>query len=65
MTDTMTTTAEATVTLTVNGITKTFTASVNTDGNPAVAVQAALTAAKDDAFAWTYKPLREALEAVR
>ncbi|AEV86852.1 hypothetical protein ACWT_5834 [Actinoplanes sp. SE50] len=61
MTDTMTTTAEATVTLTVNGVTKTFTATVNSDGDPSNAALSALSAARGDAADWTGRPLREAL----
>lgn len=61
MTDTMTTTAEATVTLTVNGVTKTFTATVNSQGNPSHAAWSALDTARSDASDWAGRPLREAL----
>jgi hypothetical protein len=60
MTDLKTTTAEATMTLTVNGITQTFTAAVQTDGDPGVAARSALAAAKLDAQEWTWSPLKEA-----
>ncbi|WP_045740839.1 hypothetical protein [Actinoplanes rectilineatus] len=66
MTEPIDTTATAEVTLTVNGLTKTFTATVATNGDPATAARSALEAVDNDATQWTYKELRyELADAVR
>ena len=61
MTDLKTITAHATVTLTVNGITETFTATVEAAGNPSSAAWAAIATVRDNASDWAGRPLREAL----
>ncbi|MFI5938110.1 hypothetical protein [Actinoplanes sp. NPDC051494] len=55
------TTAAVSITLTVDGISKTFTGSVTTDGDPGNAIRGVLQAIEQDATNWTFKPLREAL----
>lgn len=56
-----TTNAEVTLTLKVDGVTKTFTGSATTGGNPGNALRGVLGAVQADAQTWSFGPLREAL----
>jgi hypothetical protein len=49
----MTTTVQTTVT--VDGVTKTFTATAETTGRPSNAARALLFSVRDDAATWTYE----------
>ena len=51
---TMTGTVEVSTTVTVNGVTKTFTATGETGGDAAKAARALLVAVRDDAADWIF-----------
>jgi N-methylhydantoinase B/oxoprolinase/acetone carboxylase alpha subunit len=59
--ETTTTTAQVTITVAVDGVTKTFTGSSTTDGSPGNAVRGVLNAVASAATTWTFRPLQEAL----
>ncbi len=55
MTDTHTLSAEVSITVGFRGLTKTFTATSETSGEPGNVARALLFAVRDDASKWTYE----------